>query len=94
MVISIPTCGPMHGRVFLVVDGIDVGPLGDEILHDDLITGDDGQMERGVALLILGVEQGGLRRQNLFDARHVLVLGAVVQRGLARAVLVAGGVRL
>lgn len=78
----------------LVVDRVDVCAPRHEELYDGLVSRDYGQMERSVALLVLLVEQLRLGRDDLIDAVEVLVLGAVVQRGLARAIAVLGGARL
>ena len=75
----------------LVVDRVHVGALRDEILDDRPVSGDDGEVERRVALLVLLVEQLRLRGEDLVDAVEVLVLGAVVERGLPGAVKVTDG---
>ena len=84
----------MDGRVPLVVDRVHVGALRDEILDDRPVPGDDGEVERRVALLVLLVEQLRLRGEDLVDAVEVLVLGAVVEGGLPGAVIVPDGPRL
>ena len=84
----------MDGRVALVVDGADVCALGDEILDDRPVPGDDGEVERRVALLVPLVEELRLRGEDLVDAVQVLVLGAVVEGRLPGAVRVAYGPRL
>ena len=78
----------------LVVDRVHVGALRDEILDDRPVPGDDGEVERRVALLVLLVEELRLRGEDLVDAVEVLVLGAVVEGGLPGAVIVADGPRL
>ena len=84
----------MNGRVPLVVDRVHVGAPRDEVLDDRPVPGDDGEVEGGVALLILLVQELRFRRENLVDAVEVLVLGAVVEGGLPGAVTFADGPRL
>ena len=84
----------MDGRVPLAVDRVHVGAPRHQVPHDRPVAGDDGEVERRVALLVLLVEQLRLRGEDLVDAVQVLVLGAVVERGLPRAVKVPDGPRL
>ena len=78
----------------LAVDRVHVGAPRHQVPHDRPVAGDDGEVERRVALLVLLVEQPRLGREDLVDAAQVLVLGAVVERGLPRAVKVPDGPRL
>ncbi len=47
----------MNDGMFLVVDGVDVRALCDEILDDRLVACDDGQVKRRVAFIVLVVEK-------------------------------------
>ena len=78
----------------LAVDRVHVGAPRHQIPDDRPVAGDDGEVERRVALLVLLVEQLRLRGEDLVDAVQVLVLGAVVEGGLPRAVKVPDGPRL
>ena len=60
-----PTCGPVDRRVHLVVDGVDVGSLLDEELDDVAVSGDDGQVQRRVPLLVFLVQQRRFGFQDL-----------------------------
>ena len=77
-----------------VIHRIDVRSARNEVLQNGLVSRDDREVERRVALLVLLVQQLGLGAQDLLDAGQVLVLGAVVEGGLARFVHVEDGVRL
>ena len=84
----------MDCGVFLVVHRVDVGALRDEVLDDDLVPGDDREVQRSVALLVGLVEELRLRSDDLVDAVQVLVLSAVVKGSLPRSIAVACCARL
>ena len=84
----------MDGRVHFIVDGIKVGTLRDQVFDDGRVPRDDGQVQWGVALLVLLVEQTRLGLQDLLDAVQVLILGAIMQSGFSGSVLVRNAVRL
>jgi len=84
----------MYGWMHFIIDGIEVGTLWDQVFDDGRVPRDDGQVQRGVALLVLLVEQARLCLQDLFYAVQVLIFGAIMQSGFSGPVLVRYTVRL
>ncbi len=79
----------MDDRVQFGIEMVDVGAAGDQPADDDLLAGDDGQVQRRIALVVGGIDQLRLGAEEQLDALGRHVLGAVVQRRLARPVAVA-----
>jgi hypothetical protein len=84
----------MDDRVFLIVDGSQVGPSMQQESHQADVAGNDSKMQGCEALLVGGVEQLGGRGQHQLGARRVRVLDAVVECTFHGAVPQQDAVRL
>ena len=71
----------MHRCMFFVVNGVDVGASADENFAKGHVTGNDGQMQRVVAIIILVVDDAGLSIQQQFGYSAAFILGAIMQGG-------------
>ncbi len=80
--------------MFLTVHSRRICSPGQQVLDHGLVAADDSEVQRGVTLIVWGVQQGGAGRQDATGTFHAHVLGTVMQGMLARGITLLGDSRL